>query len=305
MKKILVTGGNGFLGHHVVNWLADRGYSVTIFDRFQKPMWRDDVNFFMGDIKDSEAVMEAVGKHDGSINLAGVLGTSENVTTPRESIESNILGAINYYEAIKRHGVPGVQITVGNHTWNNSYAVTKSTAERFALMYNKEFKTKIAVIRGLNVFGPYQLHHPVRKVVPTFILQAMENKNIEVYGDGQQLLDIIYVEDTAEILCRAIINDHGCYDMVMEAGLGKPITANYLAEKVIDFVGSESKVIHLPMRAGEPLRSVTVGDPATLKPLDYLPTTSFEDGLRKTVDWYKEHYWNYYNMLHPKEAKKA
>lgn len=297
MKKILVCGGAGFVGHHVVNNLLDKGYEVTVMDRFAKPMWDSRVKFFLGDITNAEALMDVVGKHDGAINLAGILGTAENVGTPREGIKANIDGAINFFEAIRRHKIPAVQITVGNHTWNNTYAITKSTAERFALMYNKEFGTKIAVVRGLNVFGEYQLHYPIEKITPNFIIKAMANEPIKVYGNGEQLLDVIYAGDTAEILVRALTMDHGCYDKVMEAGLGKPVTANYFAEKVIEFVGSTSTLNHVPMRAGEPMNSITVGDPATMAPLGELNMTPFEEGLKKTVDWYKANYWRFYETL--------
>lgn len=297
MKKILVTGGCGFIGHHVVDNLLAKGYEVTVMDRFAKPLWDPRIKFFLADITNAEAVMDVVGKHDGVINLAGILGTAENVGTPREGIKANVDGAINIFEAVKRHKVKAVQITVGNHTWNNTYAITKSMAERLALMYNKEHGTKIAVVRGLNVFGEYQLHYPIEKITPNFIVKAMKNEPVKIYGDGEQLLDVIYAGDTAEILVRALVNDHGCYDMVMEAGLGKPVTANYFAEKVIEFAGSTSTLDHVPMRAGEPLRSVTVGDPATLAPLGELNMTPFEQGLKQTVDWYKAHYWEFYETL--------
>lgn len=297
MKKILVTGGMGFIGHHVVDNLLEKGYEVTVMDRFQKPLWDERMKFFLADITNAEAVMDVVGKHDGVINLAGILGTAENVGTPREGIKANIDGAINIFEAVKRHKIPAVQITVGNHTWNNTYAITKSTAERLALMYNKEHGTKIAVVRGLNVFGEYQLHYPIEKITPNFIIKAMNNEPIKIYGNGEQLLDVIYAADTAEVLVRALVMEHGCYDKVMEAGLGKPVTANYFAEKVNEFVGSSAGLEHVPMRAGEPMNSVTVGDPSTLSPIDYIPTTSFEDGLRKTVDWYLKNYWKFYETL--------
>lgn len=287
--KILVTGGNGFIGSHVVDLLRQQDHAVTIFDRYRKP-FRDDIEQFAADIKDGEAVFDAVSQHDAVINLAGILGTSETVSSPHESVAVNINGAINVYEAVRKFGKRCVQITVGNYTWNNSYAITKSTAERFGLMYNKEYGTKIVVVRGLNVYGPRQKHAPVRKVVPNFVLRALRNEPIEIYGDGKQLLDLIYVGDTAEILVRALLKDHDVYDHVIEAGSGNLVTANELAQTVIEAAKSQSKLVHLPMRPGEPVRSVTKGDPSTLEPLDYLPETSLTDGIKQTVEWYREHY---------------
>src|SRR3989338_10568339 len=152
--KILVTGGYGFIGSHVVDNLLEKGHKVTIFDRHTNhDLWKDNPNvtLFLGDIKDQEAVVNAIGIHDAAINLAGLLGTSETLNTPYHSVEANIIGALHFYEGVKRFKIPAVQITVGNWSWNNTYAISKYTAERFALMYNKEFGLNIAVVRGLNV----------------------------------------------------------------------------------------------------------------------------------------------------------
>ncbi|MEM5782485.1 MAG: NAD-dependent epimerase/dehydratase family protein [Candidatus Aenigmatarchaeota archaeon] len=291
MKKILVTGGNGFIGSHVVDNLIEKGFEVTIFDRFKDKPHRDDVNFFLGDIKDRDTVFEAISKHDGVINLAGILGTAETVNNPIPSVEVNIIGAINVYDACKSFNKKCVQITVGNWFMNNSYAITKSTAERFALMYNKEHKTKIAIVRGLNAYGPRQKHRPIRKIIPNFIIPALLNKPITIYGDGEQIMDMIYVKDIAEILVNALIIDHGVYDKIFEAGTGRATTVNFIAELVIKLTGSKSKIKHVPMRAGEIERAIVKGDPKTLIPLNISPDnlTPLEIGLKETIEWYKNH----------------
>jgi len=291
MKRILVTGGNGFIGSHVVDVLIEKGYEVTIFDRFKNKSHRDDVNFYLGDVKDKDAVFEAVSKHDGIINLAGILGTAETVNDPYPSVEVNIIGALNVYEACRRFNKKAVQISVGNWFMNNSYAITKNAAERFALMYNKEHKTKIALVRGLNAYGPRQKARPVRKLIPNVVIPALLNKPIIIYGDGEQIMDMIYVKDVAEILIRALVMEHNVYDKVFEAGSGEDTTVNYIVELVLKLSRSKSEVKHVAMRPGETERAVVKGDPETLKPLNYSKKdlTSLEDGLRKTIDWYKEH----------------
>lgn len=291
--KILVTGGNGFIGSHVVDNLIKKNHKVTIFDRrgYSPKMWNN-VNYIFGDIKDKEAVMEAVSTNDGVIHLAGVLGTSEAVSSAEESVNTNILGALNVYEAVKKHNKPAVNITVGNYTWNNTYAITKYTSERFALMYNKEFGTRIAIVRGLNVYGERQKHSPVKKVVPNFVVSALKNEPIEIYGDGEQLMDLIYVKDTAEALTRALLLDHGNYSSVFEAGSGDPVTVNDLAKIIIKLSKSKSTIKYIPMRAGEPKRSITLGDPSTLESIAMRTQdlTSLEDGLKTTIQWYKKSY---------------
>lgn len=291
--RVLVTGGNGFIGSHVVDNLLKKGHQVTVFDRFGKPPveWKG-VFQYKGDIKDGEAVMDAVLHHDAVIHLAGLLGTSEAVNTPFEAVDVNVRGSLNVFESLRKSNKPAVAITVGNYTWNNTYAITKYITERFALMYNKEFGTKITVVRGLNVYGERQKHAPIKKVVPNFVISALKNKPLEIYGDGEQLLDVIYVKDCAEILVRALLLNHDLYQTVFEAGTGDPITANELASSIIRIAKSKSKLIHKLMRPGEPKRSITLGDPSTLEPLAFRKQdfTPLNEGLKSTIAWYKKYY---------------
>jgi UDP-glucose 4-epimerase len=298
--KVLVTGG-GFIGTHVVEALLEQGHEVSIFDRYRNPewheRWKDRVKVYLGDIRDREAVMEAVYRQDGVINLAGILGTMETVDNPHPSVDTNVHGALNVFEGCRpnsmhRNGIRGVQIAVGNYFMNNTYSITKTMAERFAFMFNRELGTRIAVVRGLNAYGEYQKHKPVRKITPNFVVRALNGVPIEIYGDGEQIMDMIYVKDLAEILIRALTWDHPCYDTAFEAGTGRRTTVNEIARVINEIAGNQAGVRYLPMRAGEPERSVVLGDPATLKPLGYGPgdLTSLEEGMARTVRWYRGHY---------------
>lgn len=296
--KILVIGA-GFIGGHVVERLLELGHNVSIFDRFRRDHNGavEKAQVFLGDVRDREAVMEAIYLHDGVINLAGILGTMETVDNPHPSVNTNIHGALNVFEGCRpnkmhSNGIPGVQITVGNHFMNNTYAITKTTAERFAVMFNKEHNTRIAVVRGLNAYGEGQKHKPVRKITPNFVVRALQAKAIEIFGDGEQIMDMIYVKDLADILVRALLNDHRCYDTVFEGGTGRKTTVNEIANIVNVLTGNKAGVKYLPMRAGEPDRSVVLGDPSTLAPLGIFAKdlTPLEKGLEYTVRWYRDHY---------------
>lgn len=291
MKKILIVGGAGFIGSHVTDNLLAKGKEVMIFDRRGREPFRKDCNMFLGDVKNRESVFDAVYHSDGVIHLASLLGTQESIETACNSVEVNIVGSLNVFDACRLHGKKTVYIAVGNHWMNNPYSITKTTAERFALMYNKEFGTKIALVRGLNAYGPRQEVRPVRKVMPNFILPALKNKNIIIYGTGDQIMDMIYVTDIAEILVRALLMNHENYESAMEAGLGKDKTINDIAHLVIDVCESKSKIEHVKMRPGEISDSVVKGNVETLKCLDY-PTeqmVSLREGIEKTVEWYRHH----------------
>ena len=290
MERVLVTGGTGFIGSHVVDNLRSKGKQVTVFDRHLHDCHRDDFGIWIGDLKDRETVTEAVANHDGVIHLGAILGTQETISMASLVAEVNIVGSLNVFDACKVNKRKAVYISVGNYWMNNPYSITKNAAEKFALMYNKEFGTQIAVVRGLNAYGPRQKVMPVRKVVPNFILPALKDEELRVYGSGDQIMDMIYVEDVAEILVRALLRDHGVYDRVIEAGMGRDTTINELAGLVVRACGSRSEINHVEMRPGEEPDSVVKADVDTLACLGFSTDdmTSLDEGLQKTIAWYQQ-----------------
>lgn len=290
MKKILITGGSGFIGTHLVERLHNKGYKVGILDIYKPEYIPDGVKFYWGSVTDSDMVFDLVSEHDGVINLAGKLGTMETVERPMPSVRANIIGALNIFDACRFFNKKCVQITVGNHFMNNSYSITKSTSERFALMYNKEHNTKISVVRGLNVFGEKQKHAPIRKVTPNLVIPALLGKDITIYGDGNQIMDMIYVKDVCEILERALVIEHRSYDKVFEAGTGEDLTINDFLGIIMGITKSRSKINYVEMRPGETEHAIVKGNPETLKPLNYSKDdmTPLKEGLVKTIEWYRD-----------------
>jgi len=242
-------------------------------------------------MQDKVKLWKCIEQADAVLHLAGLLGTSETINEPAGPAQVNILGSLSVFEACRKFKKRACYITVGNHFMLNTYAITKTCAERFALMYNAEHGTRIAVVRGLNAYGPYQKHKPIRKVIPNFVLPALRDKPITIYGSGDQIMDFIYVADLAEILCRALLNEHDAYDSVIEAGSGRNTTINFIAETIIKLSGSKSTINYLPMRPGETKDSTVVADVSTLAPLFYSWGTmvTLEEGLRNTIEYYREH----------------
>ncbi len=297
--KVLVTGANGFIGGHVIDRLLELGHTAIAFDHRNPYPKRAGVDQFLGDTRDSTAVHEAVGIADGVIHLSGVLGTSETIANPLPSIETNVMGGLNVFQAIRAYRKRAVYITVGNYWFTNSYSITKTTAEQLAWMFNQEHHTEIAVVRALNAYGPRQKAEPVRKIMPNLVIPALTGKPLTIFGDGEQVMDMIHVRDVADILVRALFEDHGQYrytpqrnednPVKFEAGTGRPTTINEVAQIVLDTVGGGT-INHVAMRGGEPPRSVVLGNPETLKPLygGSVPSLiTLEDGVRETVAWYR------------------
>jgi nucleoside-diphosphate-sugar epimerase len=306
--KVCVTGANGFIGRHTTLALLKAGHEVLAFDRLgrnpldvERGIYPRGIKPFLGDVRDEVAVTEAVALADGVIHLAGVLGTAETIDNPTPAVETNIRGSLNVFQACRQYERPCVYITVGNYWMLNSYSITKTTAENLAWMFNQEHGTRIAVVRALNAYGPGQKASPVRKIIPNFILPALRGAPITIYGDGEQVMDMIWCPDLADVLMRALVVDHGQYTHIpsreagdnlvkFEAGSGRATTVNQIAAAVIEAVG-EGTVRHVPMRAGEPERSVVLGNPETLRPLyghEVPALRSLESGLADTVAWYRE-----------------
>jgi len=287
--KILITGASGFIGSHTVEECLNRGYEVITFDRkFSKTP--EKMMRFVGDIRDRSAVNEAVSFCDAAINLAGILGTSENVNNPYPAVETNIFGGLNFFDACRKHNKRGVQITVGNWFMNNTYSITKRTLERFADMYNKEHGTQIAVVRGLSIYGERQSHKPIRKAVPNFICKALRGEVITIFGSGKSIQDQVYVKDLAKVLVEAAVNSETKFDKVYEVGTGIKTTVNEIAELINFLADNKAGINHIPMRAGETDNATILGDPNTLTELNIGPLTDIQTGYKKTISWYKENY---------------
>jgi UDP-glucose 4-epimerase len=299
--KVLVTGGRGFIGRATCTQLAAAGHDPVVFDR----TYRDPVpgcDTFFGDITDPVAVTEAMAHVDGWIHLAGVLGTQETIANPRPAAHTNIVGALNVFEAAAQYDLPGVNIAVGNHWMRNTYSITKTASHAFADMFRDERGLPVTTVRALNAYGPGQsVARPygsskVRKIMPSFVHRALDGQPIEVYGDGSQVMDMIHVVDVARVLVAAL--DHtaavGPTPKALSAGSGRPTTVVDIARMVADEVAHQTgqppvPLAFLPMRPGEPPSSVVLGEPSTCEQVGIDPATfvRLEDGIAGTVESYR------------------
>lgn len=283
--KILVTGSSGFLAGHTIQELHSQGHEVIGLTRhqgypFYTPEDAKPDYTYIGDVKDVEVVDRVVALSEGVINLAGILGTQETVNNPIPSVEVNIIGGLNVLQACKNNKVPMVQIAVGNHFENNSYSISKTTCERFALMYAKEHNVHVNVVRALNAFGERQSDYPVRKITASFIKRTLKDLPIQVYGDGTQLMDMVYVKDVAKILIERLFTKE--YGTLVEAGNGYGIQVKDYAQHIIDYLGKGS-IEYLPMRPGEtPKVQVIAKNPY------FFTYTDVYSALDKTIDWYTD-----------------
>jgi UDP-glucose 4-epimerase len=268
--KVTVTGSAGFIGQHVAAALARAGHEMVPFDR---PM----------DVRVPGTLEAACKDSAGIIHLAGALGTAELIGSEPEAASVNILGALAAYDAGARLGIPVVQIGTGHKGQPNPYAITKGCAEDLGLARAQWTGARITVVRAYHVYGPGQKatapHGPshVKKIGPTFICRALTGMPLEVNGSGEQVIDLVYAADVADVLVAALA---GPYGMVTEAGTGKPVTVIQAARDVIAATGSASEIRFVPMRDGEPEDAVVVAEmPECRNPWPHK--------LDETVAWYR------------------
>ncbi len=285
-QKILVTGGSGFIGSFLVEELVKRGYQVTIFD-ISEPKFTLNVPFIKGDITAREAVERAVEGKDVVFHYAGMLGTHETVEKAYDAARINILGALNVYDAAKKHKVKVYDATKPNY-WRNTYTITKIAAEEFGLMYRDEFGLPVVLLRYFNIFGPRQRTDIYQKAVPTFILQALKGEPLTIFGDGTQGTDHLYVEEAIRATVE-LFESGKMPEEAVEIGSGKEITVNEIAEKIIKLTGSKSEIKYLPMRRGETEHTRIQADISYLRDvIGFRPKISFEEGLLKTIEYYRK-----------------
>lgn len=313
--KIGITGGAGFIGKYVAEVALERGHDVVVFDtRGRIPMVPREkavqINTMMGDVRDATAMTELAAHVDGIIHLAACLGTQETIQNPRPAAETNIVGGLNFLEACTQYGIPGVYIGVGNHWMENTYSISKTTVERFVRMFNAERGGRFNIVRLVNAYGPGQSVAPpfgpakVRKITPSFICRALTGNPIEVYGDGSQVSDMVYVRDGAEALVRSLeaAADGVVFDRAVEVGSAYPVTVGAVAEMVRAIVANKKAsagmpheavdITYLPMRPGETPGTPVVADINTLDMvrMDPFDLVQLGPGLEATIDWYTAHW---------------
>jgi UDP-glucose 4-epimerase len=296
---VLVTGGAGFIGRAVCGELECQGHEPVVFDRHRHSL--HDYPVMLGDVRDATAVTEAVAHAEGVIHLAAVLGTQETVANPLPAADTNVLGGLNVLGACGQYGVPLVNIAVGNWFEQNTYAITKTAVERFVLMNAIHCGLPQTNVRAFNAYGPGQAvsvpYGPskVRKIIPSFTTRALHGDPIEVYGDGSQVMDMIWAGDVAVVLVAALGYTvmGGGAPVTLQAGSGGSTTVLEIAMMVRDEVaaqgGPKVPVSHLAMRPGESPGGVVRADMADterllgIRPASFMP---LREGIERTVRAY-------------------
>jgi len=303
--NILITGGSGFIGSHIVEYFQGKADTIRVLDNLRTGYKHNlnglDCEFIEGSITDRALVKKAMEGIDYVFHLAAMVSVPESMAKISECVEINVNGLINVLEEASDAGVKKLVFASSAANYGNNptvpkietmypepqspYAITKLDGEYYLEMFRKEGKLETTSIRFFNVFGPRQdPKGAYAAAVPIFIEKAVKGEDITVYGDGEQTRDFIYVKDIVGALVFAATTEgvHGTFN----AGYGGQITINDLANNILDSAKSESKLLHGPERAGDVKHSRASSE--KLRAAGWKPQYTLEEGLSATFDFFKE-----------------
>ncbi len=306
-KRVLITGGAGFLGSHLCDRLTEDGHDVLCLDNFFTGAKRN-ISHLIGkpnfELIRHDLVHPIFLEVDEIYNLACPASPIHYQYNPVKTVKTNVMGAINMLGVAKRVKAKILQASTsevyGNPTvhpqnedyWGNvntigprsCYDEGKRCAETLFFDYHRQNRVNIRVVRIFNTYGP-RMHPNDGRVVSNFIVQALTNQDITVYGDGSQTRSFCYVDDLIEGLIRMM---NGPDDFVGPVNLGNPteFTILDLAEKTIRLTGSKSKIIFKPLPQDDPLQrrpDITLAK----EMLQWEPRIDVEKGLNKTIEYFR------------------
>jgi len=303
MKKILITGGAGFIGSHIAE-LLQHDAEVIVLDNLRTGHQRNldgiRARFIRGSILDRELLRTALAGVDHVYHLAALISVPESVAKPRECVDLNVTGLLNVLEASAAAGVRrlffassaavyGDNPVVPKHETmlpepRSPYAVTKLDGEYYCRQYAETNRLSTVALRFFNVFGPRQdPKSAYAAAVPIFMQNAFANAPLTIFGDGHQTRDFIYVKDLAAA-CIHVTNTPALTG-VYNAGYGSQITILDLAKKIIAKSASRSPITHAPDRPGDVRHSRA--DITALLATGYAPRHGLAAGLAATLAHFK------------------
>lgn len=297
-ETILVTGGAGFIGSHLVDALVEEN-EVRVLDDFssgRREYVHPDAELFEGCLGDGELVDAAMDGVDLIFHEAAVVSVQKSIEDPRESHETNVDGALSILEGARRedarvvvassaavYGQPEYVPIDEEHPMEPSspYGFEKVAVDEYARLYNELYDLETVSLRYFNAYGPRQTGGDYSGVVSIFFEQALSGDPITVNGDGEQTRDFVHVSDVVRANLLAAETD--AIGEAFNIGTDDVVTIRELAEIIRDVTGSESEIVHTDPRSGDIVESQAVISKAR-KRLGFEPRIKLEDGLHSLAD---------------------
>ena len=302
IERILVTGGCGFIGANLVRYLHNRTqWSLRVLDdlRAGKRAHLDEgmAELMLGDVSDQETARSALQGVDAVVHLAAQTGVTPSLADPERDFLGNAAATFSILESCRRVGVERLVFASSGAALGDvepplhenlvprplsPYGAGKLAGEAYCCAYAGSFGMHTVALRFANVYGPFSRHKP--NAVPLFIARALEGKPLEIYGDGSQTRDFIYVEDLCEGIYRALMAEDAAGE-VFQLGTGVETSVRQLADTVLDALGG-TEVVFKAARSGEVRRSrVDVSKARSM--LSFEASVELREGVERTAQWFK------------------
>ena len=295
MKRVLVTGGAGFIGSHVVDRLVERGITPRIFDVVASPHHAPgEIDTYLGDLTDLEALKAATDGCDAVIHLAAIADVNHVAADPAFAETVNSRGSFNVVEAARQVGVE--RVVYGSTIWvynaqpgladedtniglpSHLYTATKLAGEMYCKSYSEQYGLDCTILRFGIPFGP---RARAAAVVPAFVKKALAGEPLTIAGDGSQGRRFVYVEDLADGVARSLAPEaaNRVYNLVGD----ETVTVKEIASIVRDLIG-DVDILHVESRAGD-FSGTEVSGARASRELGWEATTPFVEGVRRYIEW--------------------
>ena len=310
LKRVLVTGGAGFIGSELATQLAAKQYSVIVVDNLVNGkranlahLDSDQVRLVKADIRDRDTMAQLLRNVDIVYHLA-CLGVRHSLHDPFENHDVNASGTLELLDLARRAGVPRFVYVSSSEVYGTArwapmteehptfpmtvYGGGKLAGECYTRAYYESYNYPTVVVRPFNSFGPRSHHEgDSGEVIPKFMLRAMAGKPMVIFGDGTQTRDFTYVADTARGILLAG-HAEAAIGKTLNVGQGREITVNELAQTISQVLNRpDAAIVHDEPRPGDVLRLYADSSRAR-EILGFTPTISLLDGLQKLYEWYLE-----------------
>ena len=304
--RVLVTGGAGFIGSHMVDRLVNDGCDVSVIDNLstgkldniQRHLSADKVDFVKGDIRDASLVTKSVTSADVVIHFAAVTSVPFSVANPDLTFDVNLLGTLNLMRACVEANVDKFVFVSSCAVFGDPeflpvneeyptdpispYAESKLLAERYCLGFHHRRLLRGVVLRFFNVYGPRQGMNDYSGVITRFIERVKQKQPLVIYGDGSQTRDFVNVNDVVEAVLASIESDNAEGE-VFNIGSGTPSSINELAKTILELARLDLEIRHEKPRTGD-IKDSYADISKAKEFLGYEPRVSLKDGLRGLLE---------------------
>ncbi len=309
MANYLVTGGAGFIGSNLVDYLIEQGEAVRVVDNFLTGRRENlvgslgRVELIEGDLRDPVVCARSVEDMHYVLHQAALPSVPRSMEAPAESADCNLMATVRLLEASARAGVRRLVYAGSSSVYGDQpgetkdesasprplspYAAAKLAGEAYCLVFHRAFGLETVTLRYFNVFGPRQdPDSPYSAVIPRFITAMLAGRPPTIYGDGGQSRDFTFVENVVRANVAAATAEDAAGG-VYNVGCGRSYTLLELAAEINAALGKRLAPIFEPPRPGD-IRHSRAAIDAARRDLSYRVTVDFADGLRRTIDWFKE-----------------